>query len=92
VKPYKLFTGFEKLYMIKLTTKFFLQLKYCTVENEKLKLKKNNIYYYQVQGQLHITKRKLCFFIVYSPQWISVEEISYDDNFWTSNMEDKLQS
>ncbi|CAI6342668.1 unnamed protein product [Macrosiphum euphorbiae] len=68
------------------------KLKYCTVENEKLKLKENNIYYYQIQGQLHITKRKLCFFIVYSPQWISVEEISYDDNFWTSNMEDKLQS
>lgn len=37
-------------------------------ENEgQLKLKRSHNYFYQVQGQLHITERDYCIFIVWTP-------------------------
>lgn len=44
------------------------KLKYMIYNNEKLILKKNNCYYFQVQGQLNITKRKWCYFVVWTPK------------------------
>lgn len=40
------------------------KLKYMIDNDEKLTLKKNNCYYFQVQGQLNITKQKWCYFVV----------------------------
>lgn len=40
----------------------------CILHNNKLKLKRNHDYYYQVQGQLQITRRKYCYFVVWSPK------------------------
>lgn len=53
---------------------------------------KNDSWYYQVQGQLHITKRKLCLFAVWSGenQMMTVEKILRDDDFWNKNMVAKL--
>lgn len=39
------------------------------IEGE-LKLKTSHDYYYQVQGQLHITDRKYCYFAVWTPKGI----------------------
>jgi len=44
------------------------KLKYLIFNNGKLILKKNNCYYYQVQGQLNITQRTLCYFVVWTPK------------------------
>lgn len=44
------------------------KLKYMEKESEKLILKKNHNYYFQVQGQLHITKRNVCYFIIWTPK------------------------
>lgn len=38
------------------------------VQLNDLILKKTHVYYYQVQGQLHITHRKCCHFIVWTPK------------------------
>lgn len=38
------------------------------IKSEKLILKKNHSYYFQIQGQLHITQRNLCYFVVWTPK------------------------
>lgn len=47
-------------------------------------------YYYQVQGQLHVTRRSYCLFCVWTPLGIKVAKIERDDNFWEENMKNKL--
>lgn len=65
-------------------------IKYCTLDSEKIVLKRNDKYMFQIQGQLHITGRDTCLFVVWTPKGFSVEEISRDDKFWELKMEEKL--
>ncbi|KAJ8938658.1 hypothetical protein NQ314_011397 [Rhamnusium bicolor] len=52
-------------------------------EDGTLKLKTNHNYHYQIQGQLHITDSRCCYFIVWSPAGsIHIEEIEKDPEFW----------
>lgn len=53
-------------------------------------MKQSHIYYYQVQGQLHITQRDYCIFAIWTPLGLKVETIVRDDIFWNENMEKKL--
>lgn len=49
-------------------------------------------WYYQVQGQLHITNRNLCYFAI----WVGddlpmrIEKIYRDDSFWDNKMKNQL--
>lgn len=52
------------------------------VEDGVLRLKKNHNYYYQIQGQLHIASRSVCYFLVWSPLGSHMERIEYDPEFW----------
>ncbi|XP_071579401.1 uncharacterized protein [Temnothorax nylanderi] len=54
------------------------------------KMKRSHIYYYQIQGQLHITQRQYCIFALWTPLGLKMEKIVRDDIFWTKNMVDKL--
>ena len=47
----------------------------------KLVLKCNHNYYYQVQGCMAIC-RSWCDFVIWTPQWTSVERINYDSDYW----------
>ncbi|XP_074042183.1 uncharacterized protein [Leptinotarsa decemlineata] len=68
-------------------------INFCTLdENLHLQLKQNHNYYYQVQGQLHITQRSLCYFVIWTPLRILVEKIIKDDSFWTNKMKPKLEN
>jgi hypothetical protein len=60
--------------------------------DEELILKKNHAYFYQIQGQLHITKRKVCYFVIWTPLGIYVEQIKRDDDFWEKNMVNQLKN
>jgi len=44
------------------------KIKYLKQKGNKLVLKKSHDYYFQVQGQLHITQRKFCYFVVRTPK------------------------
>lgn len=44
------------------------KLKYMVNCKGKLILKKTDNYYYQVQGQLNITEKKFCYFVVWTPK------------------------
>lgn len=61
---------------------FFLQIKFCTLEKGKLNLKRNHLYYYQVQGQLNIAKKESCLFVIWTPFGFIYEEIQRDEKFW----------
>lgn len=57
----------------------------------KFEINKKHKWYYQVQGQLHITKRDYCVFGVKTPKGIKVEMIMRDDDFWENKMFGKLK-
>ncbi|KAB0802471.1 hypothetical protein PPYR_04657 [Photinus pyralis] len=58
-----------------------------------ISLKRNHNYYFQVQGQLNITNRKYCKFIVYSGDNnpLFIENIERDHEFRMSRMVPKLE-
>lgn len=55
--------------------------RFLELRDRNIALKKTSNYYYQIQGQLHITKRKQCYFLVYTFKQLHVEIIEYDKNF-----------
>jgi hypothetical protein len=71
---------------------------YLTIDDEKyIKLKTSHQYYYQVQGQLHVTNRNICYFVVYTPTKEKFNSnlkyciIKKDDRFWCENIENHLE-
>lgn len=66
-------------------------IKFCRVEEGELKLKENDDYMYQIQGQLNITKKTICYFVIWTPSGISVEVIKNDASFWEHKMVPKLE-
>lgn len=56
-----------------------------------IELKKNHNYYYQVIGQLRITQRKICYFVIHTKNWTNIQEIKYEEEFWINNMVEKLK-
>lgn len=58
-----------------------------------LGINKRHKWFYQVQGQLHITGRDLCYFVVWAGDNIPIriEKIYRDDDFWKSKMEKQIQ-
>lgn len=53
-------------------------------------LKVKHDYYYQVQGQLHITGRQYCYFTVWTPKGLKYEIIEKDDRFLETKMKPQL--
>ncbi|CAB3223521.1 unnamed protein product [Arctia plantaginis] len=51
----------------------------------------NHDWYYQIQGQLHITQKNECIFMVWTNVDMKVEKIKKDDDFWQNKMEEKLK-
>ncbi|CAI6357395.1 unnamed protein product [Macrosiphum euphorbiae] len=68
------------------------KLLFCRLnDNGAMELKIDHHYYYQVQGQMHISKRKFCYFVVHSKNWTEIQLINYDESFWDNKMIDKLK-
>ena len=57
---------------------------------ERLRLKCGHPYYAQVQGEMDITGRKWCDFIIYTEKGINVEHIDFDQDFWDKDLLPKL--
>lgn len=56
-----------------------------------MELKMDSNYYYQIQGQMHISNTKNCYFVVFSNQWLEIQNIEYDHNFWLQKMVKHLE-
>ena len=68
--------------------KFFPFL--CYNENLEIVLKQNHNYYYQIMGQLAISKSNVCQFIVFTLKDVFVQKILFDNEFFENNMLPKL--
>ncbi|KAJ8950768.1 hypothetical protein NQ318_011261 [Aromia moschata] len=66
------------------------QIQFASLEGGVLTLKRTDKYYYQVQGQLFVTGRKVCYFVVWTPLGLVYEKILRDDECW-SKMFPKLE-
>jgi hypothetical protein len=62
----------------------------CTLQDGKLKLKKEHQYMYQVQGQMGVCQQSWVDFVIWTKRGISVERIEADTSLWTSRMVPKL--
>lgn len=58
-----------------------------------LEVNKDHYWYFQAQGQLHVTRREKCMFGIWSGNKfpIKTEIIDRDDKFWSDKMEKKLK-
>ena len=56
------------------------------LENGSYTLKKNHNYWHQIQGQLHLTGRQLCYFVVWTTQQAMILEIEKDPD-WSENLQ-----
>ncbi|XP_026724773.1 uncharacterized protein LOC113491807 [Trichoplusia ni] len=58
----------------------------------RIEMNKNHDWYYQVQGQLHIAKKNICVFAVWTgPEFpLKVVRVEKDDVFWQEQMLPKL--
>ena len=52
--------------------------------NEKFQLDKAHSYYYQMQCQLNICELDTCYFVVWSPEEMHVEEVKRDSEFFSA--------
>lgn len=58
------------------------QVQFAIFENGSFTLKRSDKYYYQVQGQLFVTGKEYCYFIVWTPQGLLYEKITKDRECW----------
>ena len=85
----------EKLSLFDLCTKKEHKSTFCLKYIcDTYELKRQHNYYYQVQGQLHITRRSWCDFVLWTPSStvdnLCVERIRYDKTFWTNTIYPRL--
>ncbi|CAH1155497.1 unnamed protein product [Phaedon cochleariae] len=57
-------------------------IQFATFENGVFSLKRTDKYYYQVQGQLFVTGRSICYFIVWTQFGLLYEQITKDEGLW----------
>lgn len=60
------------------------------LENDEIKLKVQSLYFYQVQGQLKITKRDLCHFVIHTDSWTQILKIKFDLSFRKTKMKEQF--
>ena len=56
------------------------------MKNGEVVLKRTHKYYYQVQGQMAICKRKWCDFVIWTPSSLTIERITFDNEFWKDTL------
>ena len=60
--------------------------------SRQLELKQNHQYYAQVQGQMALGERNWCDFVIFTLKGISVQRISFDQEYWNTKLLPKLAS
>ena len=71
---------------------FCCRLELNSDQTKRLKLKHSHPYFCQVQGQMVITEREWCDFVIYTEKGINIERIWYDPEFWNNSLLPKLVS
>ena len=72
-------------------TKKFPFLEWIDKEKKLFRLKRTHPYFYQVTGEMKLSKRDTCYFVVFTLVDLYVEEIKLDGEFFNTNMLPVLQ-
>lgn len=56
----------------------------------EIKLKETSNYYYQVQGQMYVCKKQVCYFVVYTHQDLFVQKVNIDIDYCEHSLIPKL--
>lgn len=62
---------------------------FATITNGKVTLKQDHKHYYQIQGQMALSRVHWCDFVIYTHQNFTVERIKFNEDFW-DNIQLKL--
>ena len=57
----------------------------------QFKLKPNSKYYFQIQGQMFIAKKKCCYFVVYTFKDLFIQNIDFDLEYCENSLFPKLE-
>lgn len=60
-------------------------------KTDDTRMNQRHLYYFQVQGQLHITQREYCVFAIWTPFGLKYTIVERDDKFWEEKMSPLLQ-
>lgn len=63
---------------------------YLEMRDGELRLKRNSNYYFQVQGQMKICGRSLCYFVVNTHKDVVIEKVLFDSKFYDEKMAKQL--
>ena len=55
------------------------------------KLKPSSKYYFQIQGQMYIAKKKTCYFIVYTFRDLFIQKLEFDLEYYENSLLPKLE-
>ena len=69
---------------------FFCELVAQSSGDQTFQLERSHSYYRQVQGQMAITERAWCDYVVYPSNGIANDRITFDKLFWESELLPKL--
>lgn len=64
---------------------------FLTYIDGKIELKQHSSYYHQIQGQLYVSGRKVCYFVVYTFCDLFVQKIHIDLKFCNNSLLPKLE-
>ena len=60
--------------------------------SKALRLRRNHLYFAQVQGQMAVGGRPWCDFVVFTNKGLSVERVAFDDDYWQKTLLPALES
>jgi hypothetical protein len=68
------------------------KVKFASFIDNIFKLKRNHDYFYQIQGQFHVTQRQYCYFVFWTPKGILFEKVDRDEQFFANKMQKQLHN
>ena len=63
---------------------------FLTVADDKITLKQNHAYFYQIQGAMATLQLQWCDFVVYTSKDLFVERITFNSSFWEKSLVPEL--
>lgn len=67
-------------------------IKFLEINNGKIQLKTNDNYMYQIQGQLQVCNKSICYFVVWTEVDVFIEKITRNESYWTAKMQEQLKN
>ena len=75
-----------------LDRQFFCTMQENADRTQQMVLKRDHLYFAQIQGQMAVGERPWCDFVIYTTQGLTVERVLFDSDYWENTLLPKLVS